>query len=482
MTTLLKFMKPIIVGVIFLFMTGRSYTQTIHPNLLEKIDSLAWSSMENYKIPGMAVGIIDAGDLVKIKGYGYADVQNSAPVIDSTSFELASLTKQFTATAIVLLQQKGKLSVDDYLYEYVPETPEAWKGIKLKHLIWHTSGLPGMFPRDSFTSRSFSGYAHMSSAELDEMMQHNTVSKKIAIQSVLTDQLDFEPGEKYNYSDVGYLMLGLVIDNITGSYRDFMQKEIFEPCGMQNTYMLDQQKVVRNQSRGYSLNAGEVINIMRTWDYEIPAFYGVFSNVYDLHKWNTIILGNTLLNEESRTFLFTKGTLDDGTRINYGGGWMIQEINGVKYVYHGGVTGVNYMLMPQKNISIITLTNLGYNGHDPVGSLNVVKEILFFLDLANLTDRSYIAADGSRIVETDQKMFDQLVGKYTTIDGIGAEIYMQDGAPIFDCPAQGMKHEIAMLKNEKWVVLGLDFEYTLDFNKKEQSLSSNLFRTFNKTE
>lgn len=453
--------------------------QEINQESLQGIDSLVEQAMEKYKIPGLVIGLAHSSKLEKITPYGYTDLQNLSKTKDISNFELASLSKQFTASAIILLQQMGKLSIEDNLSDYFPETPTHWKGIKIKHLLWHTSGLPGLFPRDSFKNKAFSGYTKVSSEKLDEMMATNTVSKDLIIQSIITDQLDFDPGTKHNYSDVGYLLLGLIIDNITGSYRAFLENEIFKPSGLNNTYILDQEKVIPHQSRGYSLKGGEVINIMRTWDYEIPAHFGIFSNVYDLLKWNNIISSSQLLNEESRKLLFEKGKLDNGELVNYAGGWNVQHINGTEYIFHGGITGVNFYRLPQKDFALIVLTNLGYNGNDYVGSLGLATEILDYLRLMNTVNKDHVTSNGHKIVDTNNALINKVVGEYITIDGIEAEIYSNDDQLIFDCPAQGMKHEMAMLENEDWIILGLDKEYILKMDKKG-ALTSNLYRTFNK--
>jgi len=231
------------INLFFLLIIGQScFTQ-------DSLNTVIQQGMSKHKVPGAVIGIVKDDSLVNVVPFGFADVQNQSKVQSGTSFELGSLTKQFTAAAIVLLQQEGKLSIEDYIYKYFPECPEHWKEIKIKHLIWHTSGLPGMFPHDAFTEHSFTGYNKMSPNDLDLMMQLNTVSKENAIKSIITDSLDTKPGTHYNYSDVGYLVLGIIIDNVSGGYREYLQSHIFQPCGMSSTYLLDQERVVPNQAR-----------------------------------------------------------------------------------------------------------------------------------------------------------------------------------------------------------------------------------------
>lgn len=442
------------------------------------IDSVVHAHMAEYKIPGLVVGISDSNNLVKLKAYGVADLQNSSPVKDISTFELGSLSKQFTAAAILKLQQNGKLSVEDYLFKYFPESPANWKEIKIKHLLWHTSGLPGMWPHDSFTQNAFTGYSRMSAEELDKMMQTNMVSKEVSIKSIISDSLDFQPGTKYNYSDVGYLVLGLIIDNITGSYQDYMMEEVFKKNEMENTYLINQERVFPNQVRGYSLKDGELINIMRTWDYEIPSFFGIFSNVQDLQKWDATLYSNDFLNEESKNFLFSKGNLNNGNKTNYGGGWNINDVNGLRFISHEGITGTSFIRIPEKGTSVIVLTNLGYNGNDIVKPWDLDNEIAKIIGFETDINKNHITAEGHKVVPLKKRSFKKMEGGYITSDGLEARIYLDTSTPIFS--SRNAKHEMALLENGSWLVLGMDYEYILTFDEKKNIVTSNLGRIFNK--
>ena len=443
----------------------------------ESIDSLVDSYMSTNKIPGLSLAIVENDSVRTLKAYGLSSIQNDVKVDINTTFELASLTKQFTAAAILKLQQDGKLNVNDYLHQYFPECPEHWKTITIKHLLWHTSGLPGMFPHDNFTQKSFTGYSKMTAEQLDIMMQTNTVSKDLAIKSIITDSLDFKSGSAYNYSDVGYLLLGIVIDNITGSYKDYLTN-IFDQNGLLNTYLVNQQKVLTNQARGYSLKDGEWVNIMRTWDYEIPSHFGVFSNVTDLMKWYKVISGTDFLNEMNQKFLFSKGRLNDKSKIAYGGGWEINDINGLKFISHTGVTGTILVNIPQKSTTVIILSNLGYNGNDIVNPWNLAYKIINIIGIETKINRSHVTSSGLKQIKTNKASFKKLIGKYFTADNLEAKIYLENGKAYFE--SQGNKNELSLLENESWLVLGFDYEYILTLDENEQILESNYGRIFKK--
>lgn len=461
--------------IIFLIIIG-NLSSTV--NAQKSIENLVKNYLKSHQIPGAVVGILKSDNLTHAISNGLADVQNNAEVNDSTSFELGSLSKQFTACAILRLHQDQKLNIEDYIHIHFPACPDHWKEIKIKHLIWHTSGLPGMFPHDAFTQPSFTGYTKMDASTLDHMMQTNNVNKEIAIQSIVTDSLDFKPGTKYNYSDVGYLVLGIIIDNITGSYRKYMLNSIFNVANLNNTYILNQEKVILNQARGYSLKNGELINIMRTWEYEIPSYFGIFSTVEDLLKWNQVLETNLLLNEQNRSLLFSQGRLENGKSINYGFGWEINKINGVKIISHKGVTGTSMVKVPSKDFCMVLLTNLGYNGNEYVNPWGLSKEIMDFYNIETTTNRNHITTDGRKVILQNNLNLENLDGDYSTSEGIKATIFIENNIPYFE--NNGIKFELALLDQNSWLVLGMEFEYILTFNRDEGSLTSNYGRIYRK--
>ena len=443
----------------------------------ESIDNIVDSYMSTNKIPGLSLAILHNDSVRTLKAYGFSSLQHDTKVDINTTFELASLTKQFTATAILKLQQDSQLNVNDYLHQYFPECPEHWKEITIKQLLWHTSGLPGMFPHDNFTQKSFTGYSNMTAGELDMMMQTNTVSKDLAIKSIITDSIDSKPGSAYNYSDVGYLLLGIVIDNITGSYKTYLS-DIFDQYSMTNTYFVDQEKVIKNQARGYSLKDGEWINIMRTWDYEIPSYFGVFSNVKDLEKWHKVISRTDFLNERNQGFLFSKGKLKNNAEVPYGCGWEINDLNGLRFISHTGVTGTILVSIPQRNTTVIILSNLGYNGNDMVNPWNLAYELINSIGIETQINHNHITSNELRQVETTKVSFKELIGTYLTIDNTEAKIYVENGNGYFE--SQGSKNELSLLENGSWLVLGFDYEYILTLDESGQNLKSNYGRIFKK--
>ena len=233
------------------------------------IDNYILREMQKRQIPGLVYGICDKNGLVKVKAFGLADIQNQSLVREKTVFELASLTKQFTAAAIMLLVQENKIKLSDSIKLYL-------KAITIKHLLTHTSGLP-------LIGTGYSGFLNLDNEQYLQLLWVK-LSKEVSFSTMKTDTLDFMPGERFSYSDVGYELLGHIINNITGSYRDFIQKNIFDKVGMKDSYILDQTTVHPLEARGYTLRQGGLVNIRRIWDIEIPSHSGVFSNIRDLSQ------------------------------------------------------------------------------------------------------------------------------------------------------------------------------------------------------
>lgn len=334
----------------------------------EEIDKYIELEMKKRQIPGLALGICEGNSLVHIRSYGYADLQNLGAVQNNTVFELASITKQFTASSIVLLLQDGKLKLEDPISDYIEDCPEAWKDITIKHLLTHTSGLPAM-------GEGYTGAFSFTPQEYIQVITSLNITKDFYYQLIKTDTLDFIPGDKFSYSDTGYFLLGYIIDNITGSYREFIQDRIFETLEMTSSYILDQISVHKLESRGYTLRDGEVVNIRRAKDAEIPSHYGIFSNIVDLQKWDAALSSNILFANESKALMWKYTRLNNGSFIGYGLGWRVKKMNDNLIISHTGITGTEMIKFVDEGVSIIVLTNLGNGKYDKVNSWGLASEI-----------------------------------------------------------------------------------------------------------
>jgi CubicO group peptidase (beta-lactamase class C family) len=311
----------------------------------DSVDDYIRAEMQKRQIPGLALAVVKNGAVVKLQGYGMANLEHDVPVTPDTVFELASVTKQFTATAIMLLVEEGKARLDDPIETYLPGAPETWKAITVRHLLTHTSGLPGL--EENFKSLWPGGLR----------LRYTT---KQLFDSAAKDALSFSAGERFQYSDVGYFLLGMIIERVSGQrYAAFMEERFFRPLGMTSTSLLDHTRILKHRAAGYTLEDGKLVNIRRVIDIELPSHYGVFSSVKDLVAWEHALAAGRAVKPDSLAQMWTPMRLSTGVRYEYGFGWGVSDRRGHRWLNHSGITGTEYARFPDDGLSVIVLTNLG---------------------------------------------------------------------------------------------------------------------------
>lgn len=391
-----------------------------------EIDAYVKREMEKRQIPGLALGISYKGKIIKEEGYGLADIQHQVPVKTNTVFELASITKQFTAVAIMLLVQEGKIDLDGEVHNYLPDAPENWRGVTVRHLLTHTSGLP-------FLGEGFTGFKTMEREKLLEMFGVNFTAE-IAYEAAKADTLSFTPCDKHVYSDVGFFLIGLIIQKVCGMpYREFMQQRIFDPVGMDETYILDQVKIHPNEARGYTLKDGELVNIRRIWAYEVPSHYGIFSSVGNLTKWDAVLNTEKILTNESKEEMFQPMVRNNGLPYPYGFGWSVWNRNSKKIIDHTGITGTQITRFIKDSLSVVVLTNLGRRWGGSINSWGLGPEIANMLGFSPYIDKDYSTLSGAKVVNGKKSKLKKLEGIYAMTDG-GSErrLYLADNKLIYD--------------------------------------------------
>ncbi len=283
------------------------------------------------------------------KGYGMADLEWNIPNTPAVMFRLGSLTKQFTATLILLLQQDGKLHIEDPIAKYLPDAPKSWEKITLANLLNHTSGIP------NFTSDKEFGTWRMSS---------HTPAEEIAF--FRDKPLDFEPGSKFSYSNSNYEVLGVVIEKLGGkSYGDQLRERIFEPLGMHDSGLDRDDLILPKRAQGYSPSKNGLVPA-RSESMSVPWAAGsIYSTTADLLRWERGLFGGKVLQEESLTAMTTPG------KGNYGMGVEVSLIDGNRVVTHGGgIEGFNTYLsyVPARKITIVVLSNVNGGAPDSMGN------------------------------------------------------------------------------------------------------------------
>jgi D-alanyl-D-alanine carboxypeptidase len=299
----------------------------------KKVDEL-FAPVAGGKLPGAAVAVILDGHPVLVKGYGMADVARSKAISPATIFRLASVTKTFTAIAVLQLVEAGKVKLDDTISQYVADIPGGAK-IRVSHLLGHTAGIP-----------DFIGY--------DEMKRRS---------------LEFEPGSRINYSNNGYGILGHLIERVSGQTWDgYLREHILAPLGMKNSGY-DVGGELPGRATGYLLgkNGYEASSITDARD--AYAGGGLYSTVDDLVRFEQGLLAGKLLKRETLERAWRPGTLTDGRTTAYGFGWIVTELGGVREVGHGGdITGFNTYLAhyPDQKLTVIVLSNTGMRPPGPL--------------------------------------------------------------------------------------------------------------------
>lgn len=321
----------------------------------DKIDNYIKSEMSKRHIPGLSLAVVKNGKIIKTKGYGLANIELNVPAEPKTVYAIASMTKQFTAVAIMLLVQDGKLSLTDKIIKYIPNAPASWSNTTLQHLLTHTSGIKDR------------GEDNTDTCKWKVLKQEIATGEK-----VYNCQLNFQSGEKMQYCNLGYYFLGLVIEKVSGkTYSDFIQNRIFHPLLMNATQLNVLSKIISNRASGYELEKDYFINRPPDIPY---ADGGLVSTVLDLAKWDAMFYTETLLKKSSLKQIFTPAVLNNGKiaindflidsllKDNYGFGWFLGEMKGHKYVQHAGVMSVFTSIIfrfPDDKLTVIVLVNRG---------------------------------------------------------------------------------------------------------------------------
>lgn len=316
----------------------------MHAQNIPALDSL----MRKYSgtNPGAALKIIQSGKVVLTKTYGMADIETMTPVTEQTDFRLASVTKQFTATCVLLLIDEGKISLNTTLSEVFSNFPAYGKKITIKHLLTHTSGLPDY---EDFVADS---------AFHPQIQDAGVLALLLKTTSGL-----FEPGEIYQYSNTGYALLALIVEKYSGkTFGQFLKDRIFKPLKM--TSSLAYQPGVNeipNRAFGYSSENGQWKRKDQSSTSAVLGDGGIYTNVEDMAKWDDALFHHTILPAKWQKEAFSYHTLNNGDRINYGYGWHLKESStDGKINYHTGSTtsfrNIIYRI-PKTKMTIILLTN-----------------------------------------------------------------------------------------------------------------------------
>ncbi len=359
-------------------LTARARAEDLTP----KFDEYMKKCVEAKHFSG-AVLVSKSSDTLFAKGYGFANAEHEVPNTTRTKFRLGSITKQFTAIAILILQERGKLKLEDPVGKYIDDSPKAWESVTIHHLLTHTGGVP------SYTDDP---------VYVKKMMMPESVRSMIA--RFRDKPLDFKPGEKFHYSNSGYFLLGAIIEKLSGkSYEAFLKDAIFDPLGMRDTGYDHAATLLPARASGYNLGDAGLRNA-EYLDMAQPYSAGsLYSTVEDLARWDRALCDGKLISKESYAKMYAP------VKNDYAYGWVVTTTKGRKQIQHGG--GINgfateILRDPDQRVCVIVLCNV--LPQDPAAVAHDLAAIAF--------GERYEMPKARKVAKVDPKIYDAYVGRY----------------------------------------------------------------------
>jgi CubicO group peptidase (beta-lactamase class C family) len=343
---------------------------SLMPAQIGAINRYVSAEMVRQRIPGAEVAVYRNGEVAFQSGYGLANVELNAPVQPYTLMQSGSVGKQFTATAVMMLVEEHKIALDDPITKYFPDAPASWTWIKVENLLSHTSGL-AEYENDERTQAGGTFDLRLDFTE-DELL------KKIEGLPI-----EFAAGDKWDYRNTNYVLLGILIHCVTGRfYGDFLQERIFVPLKMSATRIISDRDIIPNRASGYEIDAG----VLKNQAFVSPTFNStadgaLYFNVVDLERWDRALMDASVISPESLRRMWTPFVLSDGkpNASSYGFGWSIREVNGHRVVEHSGAwqgftTQISRYL--DDKLTVVVLTNLDEGHSQPKNLARVIAGLV----------------------------------------------------------------------------------------------------------
>ncbi|BAV06445.1 CubicO group peptidase, beta-lactamase class C family [Filimonas lacunae] len=334
-------MKKLFVVFILWIFTGPFTIEA--QNLENAVDTIILRDFKDKDGPGGVFMIAHHGKPVYQKAFGKANLELGDDLTTDNVFQLGSMTKQFTAVAILMLEQQGKLSVGDPVSKYISDYPNGNK-ITIHHLLTHTSGI-----KDFTKMKSLADIAQ------------KEMTPKMMVDFFKDEPVDFAPGEKFDYNNAGYVLLGYLIELVSGEkYEEYIRGHIFDKVGMTRSYYASDRKVIKGRAYGYQKKESGYVN-KTVINFSVPFSSGsLMSTISDMLKWQNALNKNILLDTAETRKAFSRYKLNNGEEFSYGYGWHIRDINKVPTREHGGsIFGFKTMAVyiPGEDIYVIGLSN-----------------------------------------------------------------------------------------------------------------------------
>jgi CubicO group peptidase (beta-lactamase class C family) len=398
---------------------GAAQTGISNQELTARVDEYLNGLVKQDRFSG-AVLLARDGKVLLSKGYGMANFEDETPNTSQTKFRLGSITKQFTAMATLILQERGKLSVQDSVCKYVENCPPAWQPVTIHNLLTHTSGIPNVTSFPDFRK-----------------IKMFPASPLEGIALFKDKPLEFAPGEKFNYSNSGYMLLGYIVERAADQpYADFLRDNIFKPLGMKNTDYDVNSAIVKHRASGYTRGANGIANA----DYinmTLPfAAGGLYSTVEDLYLWDRAFYTEKLVSKKSLEAMNTP------FKNGYGYGVGIGEQYGLKVIEHGGgIEGFSTDLarFPVENATVIVLSNI-----DSANTGGIAKHLGGIL----LSDKVSMPS----VINVSPQVLKQYEGRYQVADNLPTEDISVDGNQLKIKVSDGNEVNILPVAKDEFVM------------------------------
>lgn len=353
-------MKNILLGV-FILLFGFYAKGQSKKQIAKAIDSIM-SKYNSGNEPGASVLVMKKNKVVFKKGYGSANINTQEAIQPNTNFRLASITKQFTAMSILLLEKRGKLSLNDSLQKYFTSFPDYGKNITIKDLLTHTSGL----------------------IDYEDLMPPNQIVQLHDTNCIqlmyMTDSLYFPAGTKYKYSNTGYSILSLIVEQVAGiPFAQFLKENIFNKIGMKTSVAFEEGKSkVANRAYGHSYSNGGWTQTDQSVTSAVLGDGGIYTNVEEYAKWIKANWSYKLISPAMQNRAWSKTKLTNGIMVDYGYGWHVEDFMNITHPYHDG-SSIGFRnsagLFPEQKLMVIVLTNR--NEHDPIQEVHQIARLFF---------------------------------------------------------------------------------------------------------
>jgi CubicO group peptidase (beta-lactamase class C family) len=437
--------------------------------LTDKVDKLftEWNKPDS---PGCAIAVIQDGQVIYSRGYGMANLKHDIPISTTSVFNIASISKQFTAISVALLARQSRLSLDDEIQTYFPEIRHYERPITIRHLIHHTSGL-----RDYIGLMNLSGLSKK---------KHCSIEEIISLIS-LQQELNFQPGTEHLYSNTGYFLLGEIVKRVSGkSLRVFADEHIFTPLGMKNTYFRDDfREIVQHLAIGYSPKNSKSFQIQMSL-LDLVGDGGIHTNIEDLCLWDANFYHNIIggYGQDLIEEISTPGKIDNGEVLDYAFGLILGSQSGLRMISHSG-SWAGYrseaIRFPEQRFSVICLSNL--NSINPSRLARQISEI--YLAEKFTRSKEKLSHGERQFIELSTAELKTKTGSYFNVkSGANWELTMDAEKLMVD--AAGFKFQIMPIGSEAsgqanrdlYHSVGIPYDLSIEF--QQQKLPSSLMMSY----